>query len=247
MEKTLLGLSVRSYQVQHDSHDHGYSQLVIPFAGTLLMDVAGRQERLKAGQVAVVASGVTHTQSGSSGNGSLILDVASERLNRPESLHLFDKPFHVLPAAAMKLVEYRVLMQDARAMTPDNQQWWGALFLDALQQAPQAPASRLLHALLAVERDPAYPWTVASMAERAALSVSRFHSVFRGEMHCTPQQWLGGLRLKLACQLLVSTSLPVNVIACRCGYADQSAFTRAFTRAFQQTPSGHRASVHKQQ
>jgi AraC-like DNA-binding protein len=240
MEKALLDLTVRSYSTHHATHDHGFNQLVIPIEGSLLIEVDGHERRLVVGQTAVVAQGAPHTQASSVANRSLILDISPYRLDSNGAGRLLDKPFHALPAAAMKLVDYLVLTLNQRHLSPDNQQLWTALLLDAMTQPQHEPATRLVGVLHALEQNPGYPWTTQKMAEQASVSISHLHALFRQEMNTTPLQWLAALRLKQACTLLQRTALPIIEIADRCGYTDQSAFTRAFGRLYDQTPSTFR-------
>jgi len=251
MHKPLLDLTVRSYSTYHAIHHHGFNQLVIPIEGALLIEVDGHESRLVVGQTAVVAQGAPHTQEASTTNHSLILDIAPSRLNGSGAGSLFDTPFHSLSIAAMKLVDYMVLTLNQRSLSADNQQLWTSLLLDAMTQPQHAPATRLVSVLHAVEQNLGYPWSSAKMAEQASISVSHLHARFRKEMNSTPQQWLSRLRLTQASSLLQTSTLPIIEIAYRCGYTDQSAFTRAFARFYDQTPSAYRKltqePVHKMQ
>ncbi len=240
METPLLDLTVRSYSTHHATHQHRFNQLVIPIRGTLLIEVDGHEGRLAVGQTALVAQGAPHTQAASIANSSLILDISPESLNHCGAERLLDKPFHALPVAAGKLVDFMVLSLNQGGLSAGNRQLWARLLLDAMGPSPHEPATRLVSVLHAIEHNPGYPWSTAKMAEQASVSISHLHALFRREMNCTPQQWLSGLRLKQACNLLQQTALPVNEIAFRCGYADQSAFSRAFTRLYHQTPSAYR-------
>lgn len=240
METALLDLAIRSYSADHPAHRHDFAQLVLPLFGELLVDVGGREGRLTAGRAAVVARGSSHTQAARDANSSLILDIAPDWLEGDEAARLLDEPFHAVPAAAMKLVDYMALTVNQGEVTPESRQFWAALFLEALVQPRPEPATRLASVLRAVERHPGHPWTTSQMAAQAAVSPSRLHALFRREMNSTPQQWLATLRLKQACELLQGTTLPIIEIAYRCGYSDQSAFTRAFVRAHDQTPSAYR-------
>jgi len=251
MEKALLDLTIRSYSTSHATHNHSFNQLVIPIEGAILIEVDGHEERLMVGRTAVVAQGAPHTQTASSENKSLILDISPCRLERDGAGRLLDKPFHALPVAAMKLIDYMVLTLNQRHLSPDNQQLWAALLLDAMAQPLREPATRLVGVLHAVEQNPGYPWSTQKMAEQASVSISHLHALFRQEMNSTPQQWLAAVRLKHACTLLQRSALPIIEIADRCGYTDQSAFARAFGRIYDQTPSAYRKlteeSEHKKQ
>ena len=179
MEKALLDLTIRSYSTSHATHNHSFNQLVIPIEGAILIEVDGHEERLMVGRTAVVAQGAPHTQTASSENKSLILDISPCRLERDGAGRLLDKPFHALPVAAMKLIDYMVLTLNQRHLSPDNQQLWAALLLDAMAQPLREPATRLVGVLHAVEQNPGYPWSTQKMAEQASVSISHLHALFR--------------------------------------------------------------------
>ena len=84
------------------------------------------------------------------------------------------------------------------------------------------------------------PATVAEAAGAAASSPSRLHALFREHLGTTPGRWLLGRRLDEAARLLSDTRLPVERVAGAVGFADASAFGRAFRRSRGLTPLGHR-------
>ena len=62
------------------------------------------------------------------------------------------------------------------------------------------------------------------------LSRSYFIEAFRETTGQTPYQWVQAQRLARAQALLVQPGLSLAAIALACGFADQSHFTRVFTR-----------------
>ncbi|MEO8207265.1 MAG: helix-turn-helix transcriptional regulator, partial [Chthoniobacterales bacterium] len=59
-------------------------------------------------------------------------------------------------------------------------------------------------------------------------------------LHTTPHQILMSLRLRAACERLVSTSQPMKQIASECGFTDASTFTHAFKAGRGLTPKAYR-------
>ena len=53
-------LSVRDYGASHGSHDHDHFQILIGLGGVLELEVAGRGQRISAGQGCVVPPGERH-------------------------------------------------------------------------------------------------------------------------------------------------------------------------------------------
>lgn len=82
--------------------------------------------------------------------------------------------------------------------------------------------------------------TVAEAALSAAMSPEHFVRVFQETYGCTPRSYAARARLETAKKLLVSGNLSVGDIAFQCGYGDNSAFSRAFRRAFGVTPGQYR-------
>ena len=71
---------------------------------------------------------------------------------------------------------------------------------------------------------------VADVAMACGLSRQYFTKAFKAATGVTPHHWLQQYRVEMAMQLLGSTTLPIAEIAIECGFADQSHFTRVFSR-----------------
>lgn len=81
--------------------------------------------------------------------------------------------------------------------------------------------------------------TVALLAEECGLSRRHFARAFRQTTGAAPHQWLIKRRVEQATALLGDRSLTLLDIAQACGFADQSHFTRVYTR-LTGTPPGTR-------
>ena len=80
----------------------------------------------------------------------------------------------------------------------------------------------------------------AELAKAAGTSVRGLERAFDRDYGLSPQQYLRRLRMQTACQLLVSSGLALVRIADRCGFADQSHFTRDFRSLTGMTPRAYR-------
>ena len=80
----------------------------------------------------------------------------------------------------------------------------------------------------------------AELAKAAGTSVRGLERAFVRDYGLSPQQYLRRLRMQTACQLLVSTRLALAQVADRCGFADQSHFTRDFRSLTGMTPRSYR-------
>jgi AraC-like DNA-binding protein len=85
------------------------------------------------------------------------------------------------------------------------------------------------------------PLRVEELAAMTGLSAYRFSRRVREIFGLSPSQLIARIRVDAASELLRSTGLRVSEIAQRCGYSDQSAFTRQFKAVTSLTPSQYRA------
>ena len=97
------------------------------------------------------------------------------------------------------------------------------------------------HALASIHRDPASPWTVASLAAAAAMSRSAFASRFTALVGEPPMRYLAQWRMQLALIWLREDDTPVSVLASRLGYQSEAAFSRSFKRLIGLSPGVARA------
>jgi len=92
-------------------------------------------------------------------------------------------------------------------------------------------------ALTAIHRDPAYPWTLETLARSAGVSRATLVRRFSTEVGCPPSEYLTKWRMELAANKLRLTALPVAHIARDVGYTSEYAFNRTFAR-WQGVPPG---------
>lgn len=88
---------------------------------------------------------------------------------------------------------------------------------------------RLAPALVAVHDDPGAPWTVGSLARRAAMSRSAFAAHFREVVGTAPLDYVTGWRITVA-QDRLRAGASVARTATDLGYATSAAFSRAFSQ-----------------
>jgi len=95
--------------------------------------------------------------------------------------------------------------------------------------------------LALMHRNPAHPWTVASLAKETGVSRSVLAERFRHYLNESPMAYLTRWRLQLGAQMLSSTSHSVAQIAPEVGYESEAAFNRAFKREFKIPPARFRS------
>jgi AraC-like DNA-binding protein len=87
---------------------------------------------------------------------------------------------------------------------------------------------QLQRAIVAMHESPATPWSLESLAEKAAMSRSAFAATFRDVVGTTPGDYLAGWRISLA-QTMLKQGRGLKHIAADIGYGSEVALSRAFS------------------
>ncbi len=235
-----LDLHIRSYGLIRESDRHDFAQLVLPLAGTVALEIEGREALLDPLQAAFVAPRAWHSQCSGGGNRNLIVDLDLAAVAPDVAARLHERTFRPLGPEARKLVEFMGMLAGRQAASPALLAGWMPLLLDTLALAAVRAPSRLSALLACVEADPGGAWSTEAMARHAGLSASRLHALFRSELDTTPHDWLLQLRLARVCERLAAGNEPVAALALWAGFSDQSALTRAMRRALDVTPAQYR-------
>jgi AraC-like DNA-binding protein len=128
------------------------------------------------------------------------------------------------------------------------------LFLQALRQefASAQPAAGMLAALFdprigralsAMHQHPEQQWSVASLAEVAAMSRSAFAQRFSQLLDVSPLKYLTLWRMCEARRLLAHSAVSVAELAQRSGYESEAAFRKAYKNALGETPGATREAA----
>nr|WP_203858996.1 AraC family transcriptional regulator [Plantactinospora mayteni] len=102
-------------------------------------------------------------------------------------------------------------------------------------------------ALRAIHREPARPWTVASLAAEAGLSRAPFARRFTALLGQPPLAYLSWWRMTTAARLLRESDAPLTTIAGQVGYASEFAFGAAFKRRYGIAPGRYRRGDHQRE
>lgn len=105
-----------------------------------------------------------------------------------------------------------------------------------------APAEliRIKKVLEHIHEDPARPFTLEELTARSGVKKTLFLQSFRRVIGTTPKQYILGLRLEYARDLLLETDVPVAQVAERCGFSDSFYFSRCFKNHFSTSPRQYR-------
>lgn len=101
-------------------------------------------------------------------------------------------------------------------------------------------ARQLQRVIDCIEDQPGQELTLTILAKQTGFSPAHFARLFRQTTGETPHKFVLSRRLARAQHLLKATDQPLAQVAAASGFADQSAFTRAFKRALGVTPHSYR-------
>ena len=105
---------------------------------------------------------------------------------------------------------------------------------------PLDEAARLARIMDRVRAHPTDDWTLASMAERAAMSMRTLQRQFQQSLGMSPVDWLIRERVELARQLLETTTRPMAHVSSHAGFGSEESFRRHFRLATGVSPMAYR-------
>lgn len=129
----------------------------------------------------------------------------------------------------------QVIIALARRSLNSSQSWTDRFSILADRQITRAFADMVAR--------PGAAHTVQSLAYSASLSRSAFMARFSEVFGRSPMVILRDLRMRQAALDLVTTTMPVDVVARNAGYESRSSFVRGFRKAYKINPSEYRQNV----
>ncbi|HKT76171.1 MAG TPA: AraC family transcriptional regulator [Sphingobium sp.] len=105
----------------------------------------------------------------------------------------------------------------------------------------RADSERLLRARALIEERWAEKLTLDMIARACGLNRAKLTRGFRDMFDCSVADAIAQQRLDKAGEMLLATELPVSSIGYRCGYLNNTSFTRAFVRRFGVAPTRYRS------
>lgn len=107
--------------------------------------------------------------------------------------------------------------------------------------AQERGRGRLARVVDHIVSNPSADLSVAALADRAAMSERHFARTFSAEIGDPPARFVANVRLDAARVFLTESSLPIKVIAGRCGFESVDVLTRRFRQRFGVAPREYRA------
>jgi transcriptional regulator GlxA family with amidase domain len=109
-----------------------------------------------------------------------------------------------------------------------------------MQTSHQRIDPRIASAIARMEMQLDSPEPITELARNLGLSPRRLETLFRATLNQSPAAYALDLRLAAARRMITDTHHSLAEVALRTGFSSQSTLSRAFQRAFDQTPSSLR-------
>lgn len=128
----------------------------------------------------------------------------------------------------------RILQQNSRRQITDNAR-------------ELSSSNRLAFVVEYIKNHLDEPLTVEQLADKACMSPSHFHRVFRNEFGMAPIEFINEERIKLAVSLLQDPERKVKEVYMECGFQNRSYFNRVFRKHRNLTPTQFQQTINFRQ
>lgn len=112
------------------------------------------------------------------------------------------------------------------------------------EEIPEEKIVRVQNVLRYIDQNYAQVISPADLAQMAHMSETHFRRVFRDCMRMSPGDYLHMIRIQKACEMLLRTDLPMDLIAEKSGFTSLSTFNRNF-RSFTGDSPLHWRNTHR--
>lgn len=242
-------INTRSYSSEIARHSHDYHQLVIPLKGWLELDISGSTTILRTGIAAVVPCYNDHSFSGSGANSFLVFDVPQEEARSNNASfwnHANNQPYLKIDETIDGYCRFIAQEAELKCLYGVRSLLAVELLISAIQRnndgLSEALPLPLNRAIAFINKNYCEAINIHDVARAAHISETRLHHLFRSKFSSTPKKYIRARKMQKAAILLKSRELRISEIAQQVGYADQSAFTRAFEKHYSTTPMRYRTS-----
>ena len=235
-----LELDLRSYRDATATHAHSFHQFILPLRGRLDLEIEGRCGHADVSQGVLVPAEKVHAYTGVGSNRFVILNFPLTAAAMADRLGDAGRYFFAMPRAIDHLLHFIAARPDRLAGYAEQM---APLLLATLGEeilSGEGMPRKVTQAMAFIRGAYRRPIEVRDVAQATGLSAGRLHRLFRIWAGTTPGRYLSDVRLERARDLLANSDRPVAVIALAVGFSEQSAFTRAFRRRFDETPLGYR-------
>lgn len=247
------------FEVEHSPnayvpvHTHEIPHFMFVVKGTYNSDVRNKYIDCSPSTVLFHPAGVTHQDHFSSKGGkflSIFLDEQKvEYLNDYKSqLQNHTLKFHESELSWLGtkiLYELRFIDSLSPIVLEGMTNELLAYVIRQNKKEPRHPPSWLKIAYELINDKCAEPMTIAEIAETVGVHPLYLARTFKKFFYCSPGEYLRKRRIKKASELLINSDNTLVQIALKCGYSDQSQFTKSFKKHTSYTPGKYRQIYRK--
>lgn len=221
----------RIYDCEFNTHAHSYAQLILPLHGILNIKTNYKKLALEDDHLFFLPPDCEHTFRADKNNEFLVLDIASNMLNRYDMENMIGGR-ELLFDDKWKAIRY-LLLNEA-----DNNKCSSSiinLFLycyDFIADGGNLPDSiKYINEHFTEDID------LKKLAAIEHYNVSYYSEWFKNKMKVSPVEYIQKLRIEKAKELFLNTDLTILQIAQMIGYEHNSSFTRVFKNLEKMTPA----------
>ncbi len=217
-------------------HSHPFDELIIMLKGRMSVHIDGRVEQVQAGDVLLYIAGTIHEEISDKEDPveSLFLSISTGMFVGAD-WRLQDREGRVRQLGAWIYADRSALSEEGAGA---RHTLLVALFaeLARLQKHPEEDATVLSVTRHYIQRHLTKKITLDKLAREAGLSKFHYSRVYRALAGCTPMETVREMRLNYACQLLLTTHLPLKQIAPLAGLGDEYQFSHLFRKHHGMSP-----------
>ncbi len=249
-----------TYGVDDYMHFHNVLEIGICREGTGRMVYAQEEKEYHAGDISIIPRNIAHsTKSAYSWWEYIYIDVNAilnrflwkEAKNHNWKEKINSRPLLIREETHVVLKEaLEAMFQESKGEDFYRSQTMGALALEILFLIARENKEysqmididfkqqdeKIREVLDYMDQHFAEELTISEIAEAAGISETHFRRVFRQVINMTPMDYLNMIRIRNACNLLLTTDLSVEMIAEQSGFLTPSTFNRNFKRYLNTTP-----------
>lgn len=234
-------IELRTYLTESCSHAHDFPQLVLPISGSMELDV-GHSSAIIDDDIGVyIASNERHCFAGSQDNLFLVIDITTQSHTQNEQ---FKSNIINLTTSTKKLIQFthHYLVYGERDYFTESLINQLLLHFAANSFLPE-PDPLVVKAKAWIDLYFADPVNVSKVARHCYLSVSQLQRRFKLMLGCGVAEYWRTKKLHYAKKLLVQKNYSIEAIAFEVGYENVPAFSRRFSKVFNESPSQWRAKA----
>ncbi|MBQ7034248.1 MAG: helix-turn-helix transcriptional regulator [Clostridia bacterium] len=257
MQRMVQSVCHSSHLLNKDPHFHDCHQIIFIVKGTVDFCVNGKTLRAVAGDIAIFSRYENHSVSGCSDEYErFVLHINPFVVNRKSPVYslLTDRPVEFCNIINVSSYMAEITNMFNRILTEHNS---GSKLSDEMEQLLIKQLLITVYRCTTINLDNTYddvvarikrqfeneygePFTLATLAKQHSISISSLSHRFRAATGISVMEYLQSCRMANAKQMLAETDRSIGEIVEKCGFSDNSNFSRAFRKLTNMSPSDFR-------